>query len=65
MAFMADEKDRVALVGILDSFEMNLSHKGQVASMARKFRSSARLRTSGETPWAENKSVEPSGTSVK
>ena len=37
---------------------------GQVASIARSFRSRATRRISGDTPWAENRSVAPSGTSV-
>ena len=38
---------------------------GQVASIARSFRSRATRRISGDTPWAENSSVAPSGTSAR
>ena len=38
---------------------------GQVASMAFSPRSFASAWTAGETPWAENTTVEPAGTSVQ
>lgn len=36
---------------------------GHVASTTRRPRRRASARTAGETPWAENTTVEPSGTS--
>src|SRR5207253_11456739 len=64
VARVADEHDRVALGGELLRLDVDLRHQGQVASIANRVRSAALAWTEGATPWAENTTVEPSGTSV-
>jgi len=65
VAGMADQQNRVPLLGKTDGFQVNLGHNGQVTSMVFRRRAPPAVEFSGGTPWAEYSRCSPSGTSVR